>query len=107
MEKIDDERRTQEVEESQEIGDSTGAGGILRDDVWKHAFHGRYSTGVHSRFMRPLCARYCSGTIFLAPSNVANRYVFVLTACAQRIQKMQKATIAILYIKTLMYLLCM
>jgi hypothetical protein len=41
MEKIDNERRARQVEESQEIEDSFGVGDILRDDVWKRAFHGR------------------------------------------------------------------
>lgn len=61
MEKIDAERCAQPVAEDQDAKDGPRSSGILPDNVWKHAFHGRHSVGIHSRFMRPLCARYSSG----------------------------------------------
>lgn len=39
---------------------------ILRDEVWKNAYHGRHSKGVHSRFMIPFATRYSSGRCTLA-----------------------------------------
>ena len=35
---------------------------ILRDELWRDAFHGRNSKDVHSRFMMPFSTRYSSGT---------------------------------------------
>ena len=35
---------------------------ILRDELWRDAFHGRHSKDIHSRFMMPFSTRYSSGT---------------------------------------------
>lgn len=44
-------------DEAQEI---TKFDGVLREDLWKKAFHGRNSKSIHSRFMMPLATRYSS-----------------------------------------------